>query len=77
MDSFYRLPNGCSKHSDCNTCPFDDCKASIRDLNKGKAIKEMRNKVLHLAWNKVSTENITKRTGYSERQVQQIVADGS
>lgn len=25
---------GCKHHSDCNTCPFDDCVASVKSLSK-------------------------------------------
>ena len=75
MESYYNIPNGCKKHDDCSTCPFEDCKAPQVSGGKQAYMRERYKKVLHLAWNKVSTDIISQRTGLSPATVRKVIRD--
>ena len=36
--SYYTLPDGCSLYDTCNSCPYPDCQASLKDLKKRSLI---------------------------------------
>lgn len=77
MDSFFTLPDGCSKYSQCSTCPFPDCEASIKDLKKKNKILDNRQKVLALHSQNVSADIIQQRTGYKDiRSIYRIIRKG-
>lgn len=63
------MTDGCDKHSNCDTCPFDECLVSQKGALKGKVIdrQERRNKVLELASKGLKPEVIRRKVGYKDR----------
>lgn len=76
MESYDNIPNGCDKHDNCETCPFDHCRASSCSGKRGY-IRERHKRVLHLAWNKVPTNIIAQRTGLSLGSVERVIRENS
>lgn len=77
MESYDNIPNGCDKHDNCETCPFDYCRASSCSGGKRRYMRERHKKVLHLAWNKVPVDSIVQRTGLSPESVRRVLRENS
>ncbi len=63
------MTDGCDKHSECSTCPFDECIVSQKGALKAKGIDRQarQKKVLELASQGVHPEIIRKKVGYKDR----------
>ena len=75
METYYNVRNGCSKWSDCFTCPFEDCQIGRKGkkTNGGSVVrKERYDKVSSLDKKGYNTEQIARMVGISERTVQRI-----
>lgn len=75
MESYYNIPDGCRKHDRCETCPFKDCVAPQVSGDKQSYMRGRYKKVLHLAWNRISSDIIAERTGLSESSVRRIIRE--
>lgn len=76
-ESYYTLPDGCSKYATCKSCPFPDCEASIKDLKKRSTVDDMHLKVLELHSKNVPASMILRRTGFRDiRSVYRIIREG-
>ena len=76
-ESFFNIPDGCSLHQQCGSCPYPDCKASLKDLKKRSTIDDMHQKVLELHSKKVPASAILQRTGFKDiRSVYKIIREG-
>ena len=60
------LPDGCTKHPCCDTCPFEECKAP-KDINKRATIDKRHEEVIKLKKSGLSIQAIMKRTGYKDK----------
>jgi hypothetical protein len=67
MVSYYTLPDGCSLHNACFSCPFPDCEAPQRDIVKTKALEAKHSNILKLYGIGVPVTEIMKRTGYKDK----------
>lgn len=76
MESFYNIPDGCSKHNKCSSCPFPDCQAPMKDLIKRTTLERRHNQILEMASKKIPPEVIHKRTGLDIRSVYRIIQNG-
>ena len=77
MVTFYTLPDGCSKHPVCGTCPFPDCVAHQKDIVKTRAIEAKHSEILRLRGIGVPVTEIMKRTGYKDKgTVHKIIREG-
>jgi len=63
------MSDGCDKHPECFTCPFEECIASQKEAlkGKGKDREERHKKVLELASKGLKPEVIRKKVGYKDR----------
>ena len=74
--SYYTLPDGCSLHATCNSCPYPDCQASLKDLKKRSLIDDLHVKVLALHGQDVPVRVIQERTGYKDvRTIYRIIRE--
>lgn len=77
-ESYLTVPDGCSKHPNCDTCPFDECKASSKDMNKRRSIDNKHKEIVRLKENNVPVQAIMKRVGYKDKgTVYKIIREGS
>jgi hypothetical protein len=75
--SYYTLPDGCSLHCSCSSCPYPDCQASLKDLKKRSNVDDMHQKVLDLHSKNVPVTAILQRTGFKDiRSVYKIIREG-
>jgi hypothetical protein len=75
MESFYNLPDGCSKYMSCGSCPFPDCRASNRDLLKGDVLTERHQRILDMHSHNVPARVIGQRTGLHIRSIYRIIRE--
>jgi len=67
MVIFCTLPDGCSLHKICSTCPFPDCEAPQKDIIKTRILEAKHSDVLKLHSIGVPVTEIMKRTGYKDK----------